>query len=419
MTIGSCVKVVWPHHLDMWTAVVVLVVTVVGLILFRANKRPAGPPPGPFSLPYIGNALQILRDTPKGAFKKYADAYGGIMSFKSFGVWAVLVSDPALMRTGLADPAASGRIDMHLFRKRDSIIKGRDCPSLGIISSSGDVWRQQRRFTLRTLRDLGFGRNTLEPIMQEELDELLQLLMRRQGEKVDVGLLFNRSIVNVIWAITIGKRYSYDDKKLEALVEKVNKMVQTFSPFHPALRLRWVMKWFPNLPIIRHTLGYMADLLAFIECAMVVLVVFMVQGEGHQVEEGLAGLGRRLQQDAALRGVLEEQVRQCAGAEEGRRKVVARRKAMEGARVALEQEVLVVEGEVAEQQQRVGEAQAQATAVTGTLRGYLQDALTLRQQTERQADAASRRLCEAVTEGRGQLQLLCPQARHSTAPKLD
>ncbi|KAG0698351.1 Cytochrome P450 2J2 [Chionoecetes opilio] len=101
--------------------------------------------------------------------------------------------------------------------------------------------------------------------MQEELDELLQLFRRRQGEKVDVGLLFNRSIVNVIWAITIGKRYSYDDKKLEALVEKVNKMLQTFNPFHPALRFRWVKKLFPNLSIIRHTEGYMAELLAFIE----------------------------------------------------------------------------------------------------------------------------------------------------------
>ncbi|KAG0698352.1 Cytochrome P450 2J6 [Chionoecetes opilio] len=399
-------QVVWPHHLDMWTAVAVLVVTVVVLLLFRANKRPAGLPPGPFSLPYIGNTLQILKDTPKGAFKKYTEVYGGIMSYKSFGVWTVLVSDPALMRTGLADPAASGRIDLLLFRKRDSIIKGRDCPALVcIIGTSGDVWRQQRRFTLRTLRDLGFGRNTLEPIMQEELDELLQLFRRRQGEKVDVGLLFNRSIVNVIWAITIGKRYSYDDKKLEALVEKVNKMLQTFNPFHPALRFRWVKKLFPNLSIIRHTEGYMAELLAFIEA------------EGHQVEDGLAGVGRRLQQDAALRGVLEEQVRQCAAAEEGRREVVAKRKVIEGARITLEQEVLIVEAEVAEQQRQVREAQA--AEVTGTLCGYLQDALTLRQEAERQSDAASRSLWEAVTEGRGQLQLLCRQTRHNSAPKLD
>ncbi|KAG0699337.1 Solute carrier family 22 member 13 [Chionoecetes opilio] len=42
-------------------------------------------------------------------------------------------------------------------------------------------------------------------------------------------------------------------------------MLQTFNPFHPALRFRWVKKLFPNLSIIRHTEGYMAELLAFIE----------------------------------------------------------------------------------------------------------------------------------------------------------
>ncbi|KAG0722528.1 hypothetical protein GWK47_005967 [Chionoecetes opilio] len=88
-------------------------------------------------------------------------------------------------------------------------------------------------------------------------------------------------------------------------------------------------------------------------------------------------------------------------------------------RITLEKEVLLLEDEVAEQQRLVLEAHVQAIEVTGTLRRYLQDALTLRQKAEHEADAASRRLCVAVTEGRGQLQLLCHQARHTPSPKLD
>lgn len=48
--------------------------------------------------------------------------------------------------------------------------------------------------------------------------------------------MFNRSIVNVIWSIIIGKRFSHSDRRLEMLVDKVNKMLQSFNPFHPALR---------------------------------------------------------------------------------------------------------------------------------------------------------------------------------------
>lgn len=44
---------------------------------------------------------------------------------------SVLVSDPGLMRTGLADPAMSGRIELMLFRKRDEIIRGGKNSPLG------------------------------------------------------------------------------------------------------------------------------------------------------------------------------------------------------------------------------------------------------------------------------------------------
>lgn len=265
----------------MWTTVA-LVVTVLVILFFRANSRPAGLPPGPFALPFFGNALTILLQTPIVALKKYVEDYGGILSFRVFNQWRVLVSDPGLMRAGLADPATAGRIEVLVFGMRDVMIQGKENPPLGIVTTNGDVWRTQRRFTLRTLKDLGFGRNTLEPIMQEELEELLQLFQQQKGQKIDIGLVFNRSIINIIWAITIGKRYSLGDKKLEGLVEKVNDMQTAFDPFHPALRFRWVKKLFPFLAIIRKTEGYMADLLAFIEDEMEVYK----QQMGGQVDTG-------------------------------------------------------------------------------------------------------------------------------------
>ncbi|XP_050700522.1 cytochrome P450 2C15-like isoform X2 [Eriocheir sinensis] len=252
----------------MWVTVA-LVVAVVVVLFFRANARPPGlPPAGPFALPLVGNALTILFLTPIGAFKKFAKDHGGILTYKVFGEWAVLVSDPAMMRAGLANPGLVGRNDNRLFGTRDDLIKGGKSPPLGIISTNGDAWKNQRRFTLRTLRDLGFGRNSLEPIMQEELDELLQLLRRRQGEKVNMEMIFNVSIVNVIWAITIGKRYSYDDPRLEELVRKTSKMGAAFNPFHPALRFAWVKKLFPNLSNLKAIEEGMGGVLTFIEGEM-------------------------------------------------------------------------------------------------------------------------------------------------------
>lgn len=43
--------------------------------------------------------------------------------------------------------------------KHDRMVKGKDMP--GVIMSEGKVWSDQRRFTLRTLRDFGFGKTGL------------------------------------------------------------------------------------------------------------------------------------------------------------------------------------------------------------------------------------------------------------------
>ena len=34
----------------------------------------------------------------------------------------------------------------------------------GIIFSSGEIWKETRRFTLRALRDIGFGKKTSESL---------------------------------------------------------------------------------------------------------------------------------------------------------------------------------------------------------------------------------------------------------------
>lgn len=248
---------------------VALVVTVVVALFLWANFKPPSYPPGPYQFPFFGNVIEILMKTPKVAMTNYGKTYGGVMSYRTFNQPGILITDPGLVKKALADQTFSGRIDLILFNTRDKLITGKDSSPLGIMGTSGETWKNQRRFTMRTLKDLGLGRQTLEPIMQSELEELLEYFSSNQGIKLDIGLTFNSSIVNVIWAIVIGKRFSHGDARLVELVDKVNKMLQTFNPFHPAMRFRWVKKFFPNLDIIVKTEGYMKDFLSFIEEEMV------------------------------------------------------------------------------------------------------------------------------------------------------
>ena len=44
----------------------------------------------------------------------------------------------------------------------------------GVAFSNGPTWTEMRRTTLHTLRDFGYGKDTLEDIVEEEIENLLE-----------------------------------------------------------------------------------------------------------------------------------------------------------------------------------------------------------------------------------------------------
>ena len=46
------------------------------------------------------------------------------------------------------------------------------------VLSHGQEWSEQRRFTMKTLRDLGFGKSQMEDVMLEEVEKLVSLLSK-------------------------------------------------------------------------------------------------------------------------------------------------------------------------------------------------------------------------------------------------
>jgi hypothetical protein len=46
----------------------------------------------------------------------------------------------------------------------------------GVLMSGGNYWKEQRRFILRTLRDFGFGKSSMESLITEEMQKLCEKL---------------------------------------------------------------------------------------------------------------------------------------------------------------------------------------------------------------------------------------------------
>lgn len=78
----------------------------------------------------------------------------------------------------------------------------------GIMFIMGQFWQEQRRFTMRHLRDLGFGKTSIEDQMMGEVGDLIKDIENKsQSDKdrvVDLKGIFQVSVVNILWAIIAG-----------------------------------------------------------------------------------------------------------------------------------------------------------------------------------------------------------------------
>lgn len=50
----------------------------------------------------------------------------------------------------------------------------------GIIFADGASWAEQRRFVLKTLRDFGFGKGSMESLIKDEVFDLVEYLKLAQ-----------------------------------------------------------------------------------------------------------------------------------------------------------------------------------------------------------------------------------------------
>ncbi|XP_041355987.1 cytochrome P450 2B4-like [Gigantopelta aegis] len=210
----------------------ILAVAAATLFLRLLTHRRRGIPPGPWlTLPIIGNLLQVSRD-PIRSFRKMRKKYGDVFSVYFANRLVIAVNGFEMMREAFVRNGEffSDRPNVFII---DLITNHK-----GIIGSSGEVWKEQRKLTLMTLRHLGMGKNLLEGSIQTEATALVEELAKTKGQPIDVNELISTSVSNILSSIVFGKRYEFDDPNFIKFLKVVEKTLGT-SPvltFFPYLR---------------------------------------------------------------------------------------------------------------------------------------------------------------------------------------
>ncbi|XP_063771325.1 cytochrome P450 2K4-like isoform X3 [Pseudophryne corroboree] len=96
----------------------------------------------------------------------------------------------------------------------------------GLISSNGENWKVMRRFTITTLRDFGMGKSTIEDKIAEESVHLTNHIASFKGKQFDDLMILNAAVANIIVAILLGHRMSYEDPQFKRLLSLTNENVR-------------------------------------------------------------------------------------------------------------------------------------------------------------------------------------------------
>ena len=99
-----------------------------------------------------------------------------------------------------------------------------------------------RRSSLHVLRDLGYGKTTLEDIIEEEIEKLMQHIDDNWLDTpLDISEFFNISFLASLWRIISGEQLKIDDPKLKKLLSHIRQMIKEFT--NPLVQMSFDSYW--------------------------------------------------------------------------------------------------------------------------------------------------------------------------------
>ncbi|XP_038934459.1 cytochrome P450 2D10 isoform X3 [Rattus norvegicus] len=224
----------WP--MAIFTVIFILLVD----LMHRHQRWTSRYPPGPVPWPVLGNLLQVdPSNMPYSMYKlqhRYGDVFSLQMGWKPMVIVNRLKAVQEVLVTHGEDTA--DRPPVPIFKCLG--VKPR---SQGVVFASyGPEWREQRRFSVSTLRTFGMGKKSLEEWVTKEAGHLCDAFTAQNGRSINPKAMLNKALCNVIASLIFARRFEYEDPYLIRMLTLVEESLIEVSGFIPE-----VLNTFPAL----------------------------------------------------------------------------------------------------------------------------------------------------------------------------
>ncbi|XP_035696092.1 cytochrome P450 2J6-like isoform X2 [Branchiostoma floridae] len=212
---------------------------VVFLMTYAYVTRPKNLPPGPWSLPIVGNlpTLILAKGKIHHTFGEWRKKYGAIVFFKIGTLNAVCLNDYDVIRE-----AYVRRSDMFGNRPTNLRVVNELFDQKGILSASlSPQWQERRKFVRG---GLGFGNRGIEDKVLEEALNMQTELLKTKSKSFNIRRMLQQAVTNVLCSMLFGKRWDYESQTFQDLMESLDVVFHRSSIFFVQENVFPYVPWF-------------------------------------------------------------------------------------------------------------------------------------------------------------------------------
>lgn len=125
---------------------------------------------------------------------------------------------------------------------------------IGLIFNAGDCWKETRKFTIKTLKDFGFGElKSSEAFLQEELADFIEKIdsdrAKSPNNEVRIHEYFKIPVMNILWRVMSGYRFKYDDPDIINLIKYIDQAAE----IEIGMDLEWAYPFLRFIPFMSNS----------------------------------------------------------------------------------------------------------------------------------------------------------------------
>nr|AAA39878.1 cytochrome P450cb [Mus musculus domesticus] len=232
----------------LWSVAIFTVIFILLVDLMHRHQRwTSRYPPGPVPWPVQGNLLQVDLDNMPYSLYKLQNRYGDVFSLQMGWKPMVVINGLKAMKEVLltCGEDTADRPQVPIFE-----YLGVKPGSQGVVLAPyGPEWREQRRFSVSTLRNFGLGKKSLEDWVTKEARHLCDAFTAQAGQPINPNTMLNNAVCNVIASLIFARRFEYEDPYLIRMQKVLEDSLTEISGLIPeVLNMFPILLRIPGLP---------------------------------------------------------------------------------------------------------------------------------------------------------------------------